>query len=92
LYEAIAETIETACSMRAGNYLVYFPSYAYLEAVLERLKERLPESQIPVQDRAMTESEREAFLDKFSVNSEKTLVGLAVMGGVFGEGIDLVGE
>jgi DNA excision repair protein ERCC-2 len=91
-YEAIAETIETACNMRAGNYLVYFPSYAYLEAVLERLKERLPESQILVQGRAMTEIEREAFLDKFSVNNEQTLVGLAVMGGVFGEGIDLVGE
>jgi DNA excision repair protein ERCC-2 len=91
-YVAIAETIETACSMRAGNYLVYFPSYAYLESVLEQLKERLPESQILVQDRAMTEMEREAFLDKFSVNNEKTLVGLAVMGGVFGEGIDLVGE
>ena len=40
----------------------------------------------------MTESEREAFLNKFSVNNEKTMVGLAVMGGVFGEGIDLVGE
>jgi DNA excision repair protein ERCC-2 len=63
-----------------------------LESVLEQLKERLPESQILVQDRAMTEMEREAFLDKFSVNNEKTLVGLAVMGGVFGEGIDLVGE
>jgi len=91
-YEAIAETIETVCSMRAGNYLIYFPSYAYLEAVLERLKERIPESQILIQDRAMTESEREAFLKMFSVNNEKTMVGLAVMGGVFGEGIDLVGE
>lgn len=91
-YAAIAETIETACSMRAGNYLVYFPSYAYLTAVLESLKEKLPESQILVQDRAMTEVERESFLDKFSINNGKTLVGLAVMGGVFGEGIDLVGE
>jgi DNA excision repair protein ERCC-2 len=91
-YEAVAETIVTVSEGRTGNYLVYFPSYAYLNAVLERLKERLPESQILVQDRAMTETEREAFLDKFAVNNEQTLVGLAVMGGVFGEGIDLVGE
>ena len=40
----------------------------------------------------MTESAREAFLAQFSAGSQGTLVGLAVMGGIFGEGIDLVGE
>lgn len=91
-YAAIAETIHAVSSMRAGNYLVYFPSHAYLAAVHELLKEKLPESQILVQDRRMTETERAAFLEKFSINNTQTLVGLAVMGGVFGEGIDLVGE
>lgn len=91
-YAAIAEAIETVCSAHAGNYLVYFPSYAYLSAVLEQLKEKLPESQLLVQDRAMTEAEREAFLARFSTGSAETLVGLAVMGGIFGEGIDLVGD
>lgn len=40
----------------------------------------------------MTEAAREAFLARFSVGNQETLVGLAVMGGIFGEGIDLVGE
>ena len=40
----------------------------------------------------MTEEARDAFLARFSSANEETLVGLAVMGGVFGEGIDLVGE
>jgi DNA excision repair protein ERCC-2 len=40
----------------------------------------------------MTETEREAFLARFSASNQETLVGLAVMGGIFGEGIDLVGE
>src|SRR5206468_3568981 len=40
----------------------------------------------------MTEPEREAFLAAFASLHEETLVGLAVMGGIFGEGIDLVGE
>jgi DNA excision repair protein ERCC-2 len=75
-----------------GNYLVFFPSYAYLAAVLEQLKERLPERQLLVQDRGMTEAAREAFLAQFSASNQETLVGLAVMGGIFGEGIDLVGE
>ena len=91
-YAAIADTIETACSAQVGNYLVYFPSYAYLAAVLEHLKERLPENQLIIQDRAMTETERHAFLERFSAGNQETLVGLAVMGGIFGEGIDLVGE
>ncbi|MCU0486496.1 MAG: ATP-dependent DNA helicase, partial [Anaerolineales bacterium] len=91
-YAAIAAAIETICRAHTGNYLVYFPSYAYLAAVLELLKERLLESQLLVQDRGMTEAAREAFLSQFSAGNQETLIGLAVMGGIFGEGIDLVGE
>ncbi len=91
-YAAIAAAIETTCRAHAGNYLVFFPSYGYLRAVLEQLTERMPETQLVVQDRGMTEAEREAFLARFSAGNQETLVGLAVMGGIFGEGIDLVGE
>jgi DNA excision repair protein ERCC-2 len=97
-YADIAAAIDTICNAHVGNYLVYFPSYAYLAAVLELLKERLPERQLPpgwrllVQDRGMTEEAREDFLAQFSAGNQETLVGLAVMGGIFGEGIDLVGE
>jgi len=91
-YAEIAAVIEAVCSAHVGNYLVFFPSYAYLSATLERLKERLPEGQLLVQDRGMTEAAREEFLAQFSAGREETLIGLAVMGGIFGEGIDLVGE
>lgn len=91
-YADIASAIEAICSAQTGNYLVFFPSYAYLAAVYELLKERLPEKQLLVQNRGMTEEEREGFLAHFSAGSQETLIGLAVMGGVFGEGIDLVGE
>ena len=91
-YTAIASAIEAVCGAYKGNYLIFFPSYAYLAAVLEILRERLPDDQLLVQDRGMTDAAREEFLSRFSGNNEKTLVGLAVMGGVFGEGIDLVGE
>nr|MBC8504363.1 ATP-dependent DNA helicase [Chloroflexota bacterium] len=91
-YAPIAAAIEAICNAQKGNYLVFFPSYAYLVAVLEFLQEKLPERQLLVQDRGMSESAREAFLAQFSINNQETLVGLAVMGGIFGEGIDLVGE
>ncbi len=91
-YPVIASAIEAACSTHPGNYLVFFPSYAYLAAVLELLQEKLPDGQLLAQNRSMTEPERENFLARFSAESCETLVGLAVMGGIFGEGIDLVGE
>jgi DNA excision repair protein ERCC-2 len=91
-YASIASAIETICSAQVGNYLVFFPSYAYMTAVLELIQERLLEEQLLVQDRGMTESERETFLAQFSAGNQETLIGFAVMGGIFGEGIDLVGE
>jgi DNA excision repair protein ERCC-2 len=91
-YAPIAATIEAVCSAQVGNYLVFFPSYAYMKAVLELLKERVPAEQLLVQDRGMSETERENFLAQFSTGNQKTLIGFAVMGGIFGEGIDLVGE
>lgn len=91
-YATIASTIASISGERVGNYLVFFPSYAYLAAVLEHLQERLPEQQLLIQDRGMTEAAREAFLARFLASNQETLVGLAVMGGIFGEGIDLVGE
>ena len=68
-YAAIAEAIAVICSAHVGNYLVFFPSYAYLAAVLERLKEILPERQLLVQDRGMTEGARETFLARFSASN-----------------------
>ena len=50
---------------------------------------RLP---VLVQRPGMTEPERDAFLAAFSIEHGETLVGFAVLGGIFGEGIDLVGE
>ncbi len=91
-YAAIASAIVSVCRAQVGNYLVFFPSYAYLTAVLELLNKKLPEKQILVQDRGMTETERESFLAQFSTSNQETLIGLAVMGGIFGEGIDLVGD
>jgi DNA excision repair protein ERCC-2 len=91
-YAPIASAIETICEAQEGNYLVFFPSYAYMAAVLELVKARLPEEQLLVQERGMTETAREEFLAHFSSDNASTLIGFAVMGGIFGEGIDLVGE
>jgi len=86
--QAIASLVEG----RPGNYLVYLPSYQYLAAVQEQFHALHPAVPILVQRPGLSEPEREAFLAAFAVGHGETLVGFAVMGGVFGEGIDLVGE
>lgn len=88
----VVQAIRALVLGRPGNYLVYLPSYQYLATVHEQFQ--AIESAIPtlVQRSGMSESEREGFLAAFGVDRGETLLGFAVMGGVFGEGIDLVGE
>jgi Rad3-related DNA helicase len=89
---AVVQAIASLVEGRAGNYLVYFPSYQYLTAVQEQFHAHNPAVPILVQRPGMSEPDREAFLAAFAVEHGETLVGFAVMGGVFGEGIDLVGD
>ncbi len=88
----VVEAIGTLVNGRRGNYLVYFPSYQYLNDTLQAFQLRNPSVPVLVQRPGMTEPERDAFLAAFSVEHGETLVGFAVLGGIFGEGIDLVGE
>lgn len=83
---------------RPGNYLIFFPSYAYMIDVYEAFEAAMPETRHGRQVRTllqttdMTEGEREQFLTAFEADSETTLAGFAVMGGIFSEGINLVGD
>jgi DNA excision repair protein ERCC-2 len=92
----VALAIHSMVSSKLGNYLVYLPSYAYLEKVVSTFEELIEAEDVDlellVQDRAMDDSARLAFLEAFATFGERRLVGFAVMGGSFGEGIDLVGE
>jgi len=88
----VVEAIRALVGSRPGNYLVYLPSYQYLTAVQEQFHTLEPAIPILVQRPGLSEAEREEFLAAFAVEHAQTLVGFAVMGGVFGEGIDLVGD
>lgn len=92
-----ADYISRIVSVKPGNYIVFFPSYAYMNRVLEIFESgfALPSYDIAVQGESMSEKEREEFLGLFAVRSEsraRTLIGFCVMGGIFSEGIDLKGD
>jgi DNA excision repair protein ERCC-2 len=90
--EPIMEMIIDLVDTRPGNYLIFFPSYRYMSDVYDRLLEEDPAFHPIVQHPAMSEEEREKFLANFDSDQERSLVGFAVMGGIFSEGIDLKGD
>ncbi|MFC6690360.1 helicase C-terminal domain-containing protein [Pseudomonas lini] len=87
--EPIVELIAKQFTQRPGNYLAFFSSFDYLQQVAQLLAERHPHITLWSQSRGMGEGPRQAFLDQFTVHSQG--VGFAVLGGAFGEGIDLPG-
>ena len=87
----IAEWIQTVAEAKRGNYIVYFPSYAYMKSVYSTFVEMAPQVQTVVQTQGMDHNARNAFLQAFS-KREDTLVGFCVLGGAFAEGVDLRGE
>jgi DNA excision repair protein ERCC-2 len=91
-YDPVAEAISSFIKTRKGNYLVYFPSYRYLEEIAPRFQNLSPECEIVLQTPEMNEQSRTSFLNRFQTDTPETLVGFAVMGGIFGEGIDLIGD
>ncbi len=91
-YDRVAAMAAAVVQGKPGNYLVFFPSYRYLEEVLVRFVALAPEVRVLRQTGGMSEAEREEYLGEFVAGNQESLAGFAVMGGIFGEGIDLVGE
>ena len=104
----IARYIYEIIKNRHGNYMVFFPSHAFLESVYECFCTHFKEenTECIIQEEYMNEAEREAFLKRFEGNEDcdfapiemeveieesedRNLIGFCVMGGIFGEGIDL---
>ena len=92
-YQRIAKYICAGLQQKKGNYLAFFPSYRMLEDVQAVLEGILPaEYEMLCQHSGMDEESREVFLNAFSEQRPGGLIGLCVMGSIFGEGIDLKGD
>jgi len=86
----VADYIKEFVSHKVGNYFVYLPSYEYLNLLLPYLESE--DFELLVQEKDMKEEEKEQFLSCFVDSPKKTMLGIAVLGGTFSEGIDLEGE
>lgn len=92
-YRRIAEYIARTIWQKKGNYMAFFPSYRLMEEVKAVYETEFSVDWVRCisQTSGMNEREKEEFLEEFS-NQDGTLVGFCVMGGVFSEGIDLMGD
>lgn len=87
----IASYIAASVCGKVGNYMVYFPSYSYMEKVVKVFTSRYPDVPVAVQRPGMTQDQKEAFLDAFCADNPSMLIGFCVLGGSFSEGVDLPG-
>lgn len=94
-FERIAMYIQIVTESKRGNYMVFLPSYSFLEQTALFFKEQKAEStRLLLQKSNMREEEKEEFLAVFKEENgqESSLVGFCVLGGIFSEGIDLKAE
>ena len=87
--DSIIEAIEIVTKSKSGNYIVFFPSYAYMNMVVEQITE--PDYEMIIQKNNLSELEKNEIITKFKTTTN-TKVGFFVMGGVFSEGIDYIGD
>lgn len=92
---SLAEIAVTMARIHPGNYLVFFPSYAYLNAVRPLIQQRTAKTGTAVfsQFPNMSDIQKRQFLERLSAPGDgRSRLGLAVLGGLFGEGVDLPGD
>ncbi|SAK64310.1 DNA repair helicase [Caballeronia hypogeia] len=87
--ERIADLIAAQFFRSEGNYLSFFSSFEYLGQVAQALAARHPSIPCWQQSRAMSEAAQREFLERFAPDGRG--IGFAVLGGAFGEAIDLPG-
>ncbi len=92
-FAKIAAYIYRTAKAKQGNYMVFFPSYKFMQQIYEQfLPLNLGTMDVSVQETGMREDEREAFLAEFTKERTNSFVAFCVMGGIFSEGIDLKNE
>lgn len=89
--DKIIDVIGILGNSKVGNYIVFFPSYQYLTMVSEALQKCNYDFEYIIQKRDFTLKERDEIISLFHEN-DKTQVALFVMGGMFAEGIDYIGD
>ena len=88
-YRRIAGYVDEVVHAKKGNYMIFCPSHAFMRNVFDIYKEMFAKAdeECIIQQETMSEEDRESFLELFSLS--ENITAFCVLGGIFGEGIDL---
>ena len=89
MYRKIADYLRSTVDGKNGNYIAFFPSYQFMEDVLEEFEKLASGVELVIQSQFMSENQREEFLEMFEEERDHPMLVICLMGGVFSEGIDL---
>lgn len=87
----VIDYIKAFINSKKGNYLIYSPSFEYME----KLKSYFVSDdthEVIYQNKEMNDTEKNIFISHFLKRKNKSVVGFSVVGGAFAEGIDLVAD
>ncbi|MCT4397615.1 ATP-dependent DNA helicase [Pediococcus ethanolidurans] len=90
--QSIVTSIFEMVNAKKGNYLIFCPSYKYMTQIENAFLDQYQQFNVIEQSNQMDETARKDFLDAFAKNYPHSLIGFSVLGGIFSEGIDLVGD
>jgi len=86
----IIDSIYAIAETKIGNYIVFFPSYKYMNNVLEEFNDE--DYDVLIQKPGMSFHKRSKMLEDFSSVGDKSKIAFFVLGGSFAEGIDYIGD
>jgi len=89
---AVCRAIAATVSAKRGNYMVFAPSFEYLELLSKAFSAQYPKIRVLTQKKDMTREEKADFLAKFNEADSSYLIGFCVLGGIYSEGVDLAGD
>ncbi|MGX5201148.1 ATP-dependent DNA helicase [Aliikangiella sp. IMCC44632] len=87
----LCELLANIIQQKSGKYLIFFPSYTYMLDVYQSFTQLFPKANCILQNKASDTAQRKAFLDHF-FNQTEAVLGFAILGGIFAEGIDYHGD
>lgn len=87
---ALASALQQWLDTTAGNCIIYFPSYRYMEDCLAHLPSELGGRRLWRQQPQQTEVERDELLQ--ALYQRQDVAAFCILGGILGEGIDLPGD
>ena len=88
----IIEYIISCVNAKKGNYMVFFPSYKYMNMIYDKMNKKQINFNIILQENDMNEEQKEEFIAVFDEKSKKSNLAFCVLGSHFSEGIDLTND